>query len=108
MEGWIIEGAHHKWIEESLEASELIIFLDTPYRKRERRIFTRFLKQILLLEKSNYKPTWKILCNMYQWNTLFEFEIKKEITVQLLPYTHKVLFISNYKSVEAILKSVKR
>ena len=44
-----------------LEMSDKIIYLDIPKRTRNVRIFTRFIKQKLKIEKSNYKPTLKML-----------------------------------------------
>ncbi|WP_449536348.1 AAA family ATPase [Ferdinandcohnia sp. Marseille-Q9671] len=72
-ESWIIEGVHNEdWVSDCFHSADLIIFLDTRYSIRTYRIIKRFLKQILRLEKSNYKPSLKIFFKMFKWNRYFE------------------------------------
>ena len=65
---WIIEGTLRKNLYYLLEISEKIVYLDVPKRTRIVRILTRFIKQKLKIEKSNYKPTLKMLKLMYKWS----------------------------------------
>ncbi|MFQ3543844.1 DNA topology modulation protein FlaR [Halobacillus rhizosphaerae] len=72
-ESWIIEGVHNEdWVSNSLHNADMIIFLDTRYSIRTYRIIKRFIKQKLRLEKSNYKPTFKMFLKMFKWNRYFE------------------------------------
>ena len=46
--------------------------LDTPLYKRKFRIITRFIKQKMGLEKSNYKPNFEMLKYMFKRTNDFE------------------------------------
>ncbi|UOE94659.1 AAA family ATPase [Alkalihalobacillus sp. LMS39] len=92
---WIIEGSHHKWVSASFAAADVIIFLNTNYRTRQRRIIKRFLLQKLTIEKAHYKPTWRIFYSMFKWNKTFEYESKQEIIEMLHPYGEKVIVLKD-------------
>lgn len=94
-DSWIVEGVHHTWVSPSFQKAKWIIFLDTHYSKRTFRIVKRFILQKIGLEKANYKPTFKILRNMFTWNTLFENESKPEILNTLSQYNDKCIIIKD-------------
>ena len=71
---WIIEGTLRKNLDNLLLKADKIIFLDIPVRVRKIRIFKRFIRQKLGIEKCNYKPSFKMLTNMYKWTRDFEGE----------------------------------
>ena len=73
-ENWIIEGVHHKWVSPCFQHANLILFLDTNCPARKFRIIKRFLKQKIGIEKANYKPILKILQDLYNYNTVFEYK----------------------------------
>ncbi|NHM30851.1 DNA topology modulation protein FlaR [Neobacillus terrae] len=101
---WIIEGVHYgDWVAASFEQAELIIFLDTPYILRGYRIIKRFIFQKTGLEKSNYKPTWKIFFKMFKWNRDFEIVGKPRFFQKYEKYRDKILLFKNSK--QAIDKS---
>jgi adenylate kinase family enzyme len=88
---WIVEGVHHqKWMRESLEQSDLIIFLDTPKQKRTFRIIKRFIEEKTGIKKGNYKQTIHMLRKMFEWSRRFENEEKETILGLLKPYNSKV------------------
>lgn len=83
-DAWIIEGAHYnEWVFPSFNDADVIIFLDTDYSKRKYRIVRRFILQLLRLEQSNYKPSFKIFKNMFIWNESFESRIKPKLLEKL-------------------------
>ncbi len=88
-ENWIIEGTLRKNLDILLELSEKIIYLDIPLKVRKRRIFTRFIKQKLHIEKSNYKLTLKIFKLMYFWTNEFENN-KLVLENKLKKYHYKI------------------
>ena len=71
---WIIEGTLRKNLENLLTKADKIIFLDITVRVRRCHIFKRFIRQKLGIEKCNYKPSFKMLTNMYKWTRDFERE----------------------------------
>lgn len=73
---WIIEGTLRKNLYNLLELADKIIYLDIPLNVRKRRILTRYIKQLLKIEKCSYKLNLKMLKYMYQWTK--EFENNKE------------------------------
>ena len=86
---WIIEGTLRKYVYYLLKMADKIIVIEPSYRVRKIRIFKRFIKQKLKIEKCNYKPTLKMLFNMFKWNKKYEKE-KKEFYKLLSKYEKKV------------------
>jgi len=87
---WIIEGTLRKNLNYLLDKADNVIYLDTPLRTRKIRIFTRFIKQKLGIEKCNYKPTLKMLKQMYKWTK--DYEKSREEREKLLnKYEHKII-----------------
>ncbi|MGX1193039.1 AAA family ATPase [Metabacillus sp. SLBN-84] len=104
-EAWIIEGVHNEeWVSNSFHKAELIIFLDTNYSVRTYRIVKRFLLQQLRLEKSNYKPTFKIFLKMFKWNRHFEEVGKPNFYNKFGKYSNKILVVTNMSDIENYLK----
>lgn len=105
-DSWIIEGVHHTWIMESLRQADQIILLDPPYSQRTYRIFKRFIKQKLHLEKANYKPTIKMFGKMFRWNRYFETVSKPEIVELLKPYEEKLHVLEEDKKMPEIMEGL--
>lgn len=90
-EAWILEGTSTKeWIIKSFETADCIIFLDIPYLIRLRRVLFRYVKQLLKVEKTNYKPTFSMLINMVKWNHKFNKANKIEFYNLTQEYKNKV------------------
>ncbi|MFD2829654.1 DNA topology modulation protein FlaR [Corticicoccus populi] len=104
---WIIEGVHHKWIEPSLKSADLIIFLDIDQSKRKWRIIRRFIKQILRIEKANYKPTIKIFRFLHNYNQQFDNQQKPEILKLLSLYHSKVITLNSDDDIAVLLHRLK-
>lgn len=94
---WIIEGTYRKSCHKLFDMADHIIFLDTPLRKRKYRIFLRFIKQQLHLEKCNYKSDIKMLKAMYRWTKDFE-DNRDEFEKMLSEYNNKVIVVRNSKN----------
>jgi adenylate kinase family enzyme len=93
-EDWIIEGTYRESCHCLLDMADKIIFLDTPLWKRNYRIFLRYIKQRLRLEKCHYKSDFKMLKLMYKWTK--EFEQNRVSFEQMLnQYENKLLVIKN-------------
>jgi len=96
-ENWIIEGTLRRNLQYLLDMADKIIYLDIPLRTRKIRIFKRFIKQKLGLEKCNYKPTIEMLKLMYKWTNDYEKQ-KEERESQLNKYFDKLIKIKNNKN----------
>lgn len=94
-DAWIIEGVHHKWVTESFQNADLIIFLDTGYYKRIYRIIKRFILQKMSLEQANYKPTFSMFKKMFDWNAYFENRSRIEILDILTDYSDKLIVLKD-------------
>lgn len=90
---WLIEGTLRKNLYYLLEMADKIIYLDIPKIKRNIRIFTRYIKQKLKIEKSNYKPTIKMLKAMYKWLNEHENN-KRELEECLNNYKEKLEIVN--------------
>jgi adenylate kinase family enzyme len=51
-ETWIVEGAHHKWVSESFEKADLIIYISPSKFSRDIRVFTIRNMTSLINQKS--------------------------------------------------------
>lgn len=101
---WIIEGTLRKNLEYLLDMADKIIYLDTPLRTRQIRILTRYIKQKLGIEKCNYKPTFRMLKQMYKWTNDYENE-REEREKKINKYAHKLIKITNSKKLEEYIKN---
>lgn len=97
---WIIEGAHHKWVSQSFQKADLIIFLDVSVSKRKGRIIKRFILQLLNLETANYKPTFEMFMKMFKWTNDFEKSSKKEILNMLRQHKDKLVILKDNTEIE--------
>lgn len=91
---WIIEGVlrHHLYF--LLNLADKIIFLDVPKSIRIKRIIKRYIKQVLGLETSAYKPTLAMLFKMFKWTREFEHN-RQNYLKQLEKYQNKLSIINN-------------
>jgi len=101
---WIIEGTLRKNLYYLLDMADRIIYLDIPLRTRKIRILTRYIKQKMRIEKCNYKPTLKMLKQMYKWTDDYEKD-RKEREAQLNEYYNKLIKIKNNKNWEECIKN---
>ena len=88
--GWIIEGTYRKSCHLLFELADVILFIDTPLWKRKYRIFSRFLKQQLGVEKCDNKSDLKMLSMMYKWTSDFEAN-RPEFIKMLSEYGSKLI-----------------
>ena len=99
-DNWIIEGTLRKNLFNLLQLADIIIYLDIPLIVRKRRILTRFIKQKLRIEKSNYKPDLKMLKNMYKWTKDFE-KNKREFENTISKSGKKIIVLKSKKEIES-------
>jgi len=95
---WIFEGTDRASYQCLYEMADTIIFLDTPLWKRRIRIFTRFLRQNLGIEKCNYKPNFRMLKMMYVWTQDFENK-RDQFESKLQLYSNKVIRVYDAKNI---------
>jgi len=100
-EHWIFEGTDRESYRCLYEMADTIIFLDTPLWKRRVRIFTRYLKQKIGIEKCHYKSDIMMLKMTYQWTRDFESN-KKSFEAKLLPHKSKVIRLTDNKSLNFV------
>ncbi|MFS0785873.1 EutP/PduV family microcompartment system protein [Shouchella sp. 1P09AA] len=96
---WIMEGVH-RFVEASLGKAETIIWLDLSYHTRVKAISIRYIKQVLHMEKANYKPNLALLRNMYRWNRHYEQTDREKINDLLVPYREKVIQVNTRVTLE--------
>jgi adenylate kinase family enzyme len=81
--------------------ADTIIFLDTPLWKRKIRIFTRYLKQQLGIEKCEYKSDWTMLRNMYKWTRDSERK-RAEFEAKIALYADKLIWVRGSKDLKQV------
>jgi len=93
-DNWIIEGTYRESCHCLFDMADKIIFLNTPLWKRKYRIFLRYIKQRIGIEKCHYKSDLKMLKQMYKWTNDFE-NTRTEFEKMLSKYTDKLIVIEN-------------
>lgn len=93
-EKWIVEGTYRKSCHCLLDIADIIIFLDPPLWKRKIRIFTRYIKQQIGIEKCHYKSDFRMLKSMYRWTKEFELN-RSSVEAMLQHYKDKMLKLQN-------------
>lgn len=102
---WIIEGTYRESARILLELADTILFLDPPLYVRKLRIFRRYLRQRLGLERCRYTPNMKMLKVMVRWTR--ELEVKRpEFEAMLNGYAYKL--IKAHSTDEALYLLLKR
>jgi adenylate kinase family enzyme len=101
---WIFEGTDRPSYRCLLDMADTILFLDPPLWKRRIRIFIRFLKQNLGIEKCNYRPDLKMLKMMYQWTKDFE-RSRDEFEARLHLYQEKVIRLQDNNDLSIVTRS---
>lgn len=101
-ESWIIEGTYRESQQSAYDLADKIIFLDTPLYKRKFRIITRFIKQKIGVEKSNYILTFEMLKCMFKWTNDFE-KNRQTHESRLLNYKDKLIWIKSKKELDGRL-----
>ncbi|MFB4213995.1 DNA topology modulation protein FlaR [Shouchella sp. JSM 1781072] len=96
---WVLEGVH-RFVEASLHKADTIIWLDLSYHARVKAISIRYIKQVLHIEKSNYKPNLALLRNMYRWNRQYEQTDREKIIDLLMPFEKKVIQVKTRVKLE--------
>ena len=102
---WIFEGTYRKSYHGLFEMADKIIFLDIPLWERKVRIFTRFIKQKIGVEKCHYKADFKMLRLMYKWTSDFE-KNRAEFENILKKYDDKLMVVYENKDVNLIDKTI--
>ena len=98
---WIIEGVYYAWVLESFEKADIIYVLDIPKYIYKYRIFIRFLKRKLGIEKGK-KETLKSLYNLLKWTDSFQNRNLKEIKEIFQKYENKVIWLSSVREIDRI------
>ena len=95
---WIIEGTLRKKLDNLLDLADTIVYIDIPLNVRKIRILGRFIKQLLRIEKCNYKPTFKMLRMMYVWTNEFE-KNKIDFEKKINKYSNKLIVLDSIESI---------
>lgn len=102
-ESWIIEGVYYAWVTESFQRADIIYVLDIPSYIYKYRIIMRFIKRKLGIEKGK-NETFKSVYNLLKWTNKYQNNNLKEITKILKQYESKVVWISDSREIDKIIK----
>lgn len=89
---WIIEDVGRDKFIDGVNQADVVIFLNMAKRTRTVRIVRRWIRQKLHLEVSRYKPTLRMLIQMYRWSNNDE-KNKKSIIDRLNKYAKKFIIL---------------
>lgn len=95
-DNWIVEGSPRKCLKESFKCCDYIIVLDLPIFVRLKRVFYRWIRQKIGIEKYNSKPTMKFLYYNIKWVLEFS-KIRYSLIEELKKYKSSVVIFNNNK-----------
>lgn len=87
----------------ALWSADFVVFLDVPYHMRTLRFVSRYLKQKMGKERSNYKPSFSMLRKMFGWNHSFEKMMKPAFLEQLETAPGKVVILKNQQQTKEFI-----
>lgn len=102
---WIIEGVYYAWVQQSFAEADIIYVLNMPRYLYKSRIIIRFFKRKLGIQQGK-KETIKSVYNLLKWTETFQNKNLKEIKTILDRYGNKVIWLSNKKDVDEIIKCI--
>ena len=68
-DSWIIEGAYVEWPLRAMKEADRIIYLKIPRRTINYRIWRRFFRRRIGLERQTKKETFRGVCELIKWNS---------------------------------------
>ena len=101
---WVAEDAGRAIFEPLWQQADIILLLEPPIPIRNFRIFSRWVKQRLGLEKCGYSPGFWMLRNMYKWSANYDTG-KDGLKERLAPYWGKVCVMRGGRDLERFLNS---
>ncbi len=91
---WVLDDVGRPRFNKALDVADVIIYLDIPKRKRNYQILKRWIKQNLRLENSRYKPSVRMLIQMYKWSS-HDDKKREEVLLNLYKYQNKVIIVKD-------------
>lgn len=101
---WIIEDVGREIFKSAYEKADLIIFISIPSIVIYKRIICRWIKQMMGIEKTTYKPNIEMLKKMFKWANN---DIKNSKLEVLKAYSNKLLIVDNKMINNYIKKNIK-
>lgn len=102
---YIIEGVLRKNLEFICNLVDYIIIFDIDKKTLRKRVKTRYIKQRLGFEKTNYKPTKEFLNKMYVWLENYDYDKDKHL---IKKYSNKIIILRNNKEVKKYLIAMEK
>lgn len=104
-ENYIIEDTGRERFIDGMKNADKIIVLDISLSVRKYRIFNRWIRQRLGIEKCIYKPNIAMLKSMLRW--LSNYETGKDGTKSRIELFHsKVLYLTNQMEISTYLSDL--
>ena len=103
-ESWIVEGAYVEWPLLAMKAADRIIYLKKPKRTINFRIWRRFLRRKIGLERQVKKETFKGLRELVSWNA-WQIDAIDELMTRMKT-EKRVDIVESASDARAILKEL--
>lgn len=104
---FLIEDTGRAMFEEGLRRAEQIVVLELPFRTRCRRIFTRHIRQTLGLEACGYRPSLRMVRDMFRWTRNFDTGADG-VKARIAPYREKTVALRSVGAVREFVESMGR
>jgi adenylate kinase family enzyme len=103
---YIMEDVGRECFITGMQQADTVILLDIPLHVRKRRIFLRWIRQNLGIEKCIYRPQLAVLKSMFKWAMNYDKGIDGTKT-RVLSFIDKTIILHNNKEINTYLKELK-
>lgn len=98
----ILEDTGREIFLEGMRQADRILVLDLPYRVRAHRILKRHVRQVLGVERANYKPSLEMVRLMFKWARNFDTGADG-VKARIAPFADKSVVLRSRKEIKQFL-----
>lgn len=103
---WIIEGVYGSWTEKGIKKSDLVIWLDFPFRILSLRILRRFLKEKNKKTDENWKNIFRLIKYVKKYKKGDHGSSYKSHKTLIDEYKVNTVIIKNKKQLNNFLRTM--
>ena len=102
----ILEDTGREIFLEGMRQADRILVLDLPYRVRAYRILKRHIRQVLGVERANYKPSLEMVRLMFKWARNFDTGADG-VKERIAPFADKTVTLRSKMEIRTFLEGFK-
>ncbi|MEA4823614.1 MAG: hypothetical protein VB111_05795 [Clostridiaceae bacterium] len=102
---WVMEDAGRACFAKAMTHADIVVLLEIPLAVRKRRILTRWLRQNLGIEWCIYRPSLRMLANMFRWANNYDTGADGTKS-RVAPYREKTVVLHDNREIDAFVRTL--